>query len=77
MFTISFSSSKLSGLSAFIGTVVQSGCRDRYLWIHVASGQTPRFEAVGQFFMFTKYKLIVLHQNKVVYLPSHHRLDNR
>ncbi|XP_035808538.2 uncharacterized protein LOC111574960 isoform X1 [Amphiprion ocellaris] len=25
---------------------VQSECRDRYLWIHVASGQTPRFEAV-------------------------------
>uniref|UniRef100_A0A3Q1GBK7 ZP domain-containing protein n=1 Tax=Acanthochromis polyacanthus TaxID=80966 RepID=A0A3Q1GBK7_9TELE len=25
---------------------VQSECRDRYLWIHVASGQMPRFEAV-------------------------------
>lgn len=24
-------------------------CRDRYLWIHVASSQRPRFEAVGQF----------------------------
>ncbi|XP_047430113.1 uncharacterized protein LOC124999307 isoform X2 [Mugil cephalus] len=25
---------------------VQSECRDRYLWIHVASGQPPRFEAI-------------------------------
>ncbi|XP_011610134.2 uncharacterized protein isoform X1 [Takifugu rubripes] len=27
-------------------TAVQSKCRDRYLWIHVVSGRTPRFEAV-------------------------------
>uniref|UniRef100_A0A8C4E9V1 ZP domain-containing protein n=1 Tax=Dicentrarchus labrax TaxID=13489 RepID=A0A8C4E9V1_DICLA len=28
--------------------IVQSECRDRYLWIHVASPQTPRFEAVDR-----------------------------
>ncbi|XP_044185770.1 uncharacterized protein LOC122965674 isoform X1 [Thunnus albacares] len=27
---------------------VQWACRDRYLWIHVTSGQTPRFEAVDE-----------------------------
>ncbi|XP_065819647.1 uncharacterized protein [Labrus bergylta] len=29
-------------------SVVQSECRDRYLWIHVTSTQTPRFEAVDE-----------------------------
>uniref|UniRef100_A0A3Q3XC92 ZP domain-containing protein n=1 Tax=Mola mola TaxID=94237 RepID=A0A3Q3XC92_MOLML len=33
-------------LLGFAETVVQSECRDRYFWIHVASGETPRFEAV-------------------------------
>ncbi|KAM7396070.1 hypothetical protein PAMA_007373 [Pampus argenteus] len=27
---------------------VQWACRDRYLWIHVPSGQTPRFEAIDE-----------------------------
>lgn len=31
------------------GVDVEWACRDRYLWIHVASSQRPRFEAVGQF----------------------------
>ncbi|XP_040920103.1 uncharacterized protein LOC121199464 isoform X4 [Toxotes jaculatrix] len=33
-------------LEGFVETLVQSECRDRYLWIQVASVQTPRFEAV-------------------------------
>lgn len=40
----------------FAGAVVQWECRDRYLWIHVASGQMPRFQAVGQFLMFLQSK---------------------
>ncbi|KAM8725264.1 uncharacterized protein AB9X84_002112 isoform 1-T1 [Acanthopagrus schlegelii] len=35
-------------LEGFDDTVVKSACRDRYLWIHVASGQAPRFEAVDE-----------------------------
>ncbi|XP_073348720.1 uncharacterized protein [Pagrus major] len=35
-------------LEGFDDTVVKSECRDRYLWIHVASGQAPRFEAVDE-----------------------------
>ncbi|XP_059212061.1 uncharacterized protein LOC131990882 isoform X2 [Centropristis striata] len=34
--------------SGFVDSVVHSECRDRYLWIHVTSAQTPRFEAVDQ-----------------------------
>ena len=34
-------------LSVFPEPLVQSECRDRYFWIQVASGETPRFEAVG------------------------------
>uniref|UniRef100_A0A3B4UXA6 ZP domain-containing protein n=1 Tax=Seriola dumerili TaxID=41447 RepID=A0A3B4UXA6_SERDU len=33
-------------LEGFVEAYVQSECRDRYLWIQVASVQTPRFEAV-------------------------------
>uniref|UniRef100_A0A8C2WU22 ZP domain-containing protein n=1 Tax=Cyclopterus lumpus TaxID=8103 RepID=A0A8C2WU22_CYCLU len=29
-----------------VDAVVQSACRDRYMWIHVTSAKTPRFEAV-------------------------------
>ncbi|XP_019964962.2 uncharacterized protein [Paralichthys olivaceus] len=34
--------------SGLVETGVQSECRDRYLWIQVASVQTPRFEAVDE-----------------------------
>ncbi|XP_074472429.1 uncharacterized protein LOC141756521 isoform X1 [Sebastes fasciatus] len=33
-------------LEGLVDTAVQTECRDRYLWIHVTSTQTPRFEAV-------------------------------
>ncbi|XP_034436491.1 uncharacterized protein LOC117758703 [Hippoglossus hippoglossus] len=35
-------------LEGLVETGVQSECRDRYLWIQVASVQTPRFEAVDE-----------------------------
>ncbi|XP_074540740.1 uncharacterized protein LOC141801561 [Halichoeres trimaculatus] len=35
--------SQLQGLAE---PVIQTECRDRYLWIHVTAAQTPRFEAI-------------------------------
>nr|XP_043904737.1 uncharacterized protein LOC122783871 isoform X2 [Solea senegalensis] len=35
-----------STTEGLVETSVQSQCRDRYLWIHVVSPQTPRFQAV-------------------------------
>uniref|UniRef100_A0A3P8TN29 ZP domain-containing protein n=1 Tax=Amphiprion percula TaxID=161767 RepID=A0A3P8TN29_AMPPE len=45
-FTLQEIQASLSSWCFVSAGFVQSECRDRYLWIHVASGQTPRFEAV-------------------------------
>ncbi|XP_029282165.1 uncharacterized protein LOC115004623 [Cottoperca gobio] len=46
LFICKFTEKAEGRTEGFVDADVQSACRDRYLWIHVTSAQTPQFEAV-------------------------------